>query len=141
AIPESGLLHAPCGTVAVSVGGRRVSLAPRGTVGELDAGRPLPATACGNAAAGVPMDAGVQRITSLSGPFSVDLLRLSSTAPSPVAPPVSGGRVVDPGHIGRSSVTGVRVALNGPAWLVLGESFDNGWRATCDGRSLGVPRV
>ena len=141
AIPMSGPLHAPCGTVAVSVSGRRVPLAPQGTVAELDAGRPLRAAACGSAAAGVPMGAGVQRITSLPGPFSVDLLRLSSPAPSPVAPPVSGGRVVDAGHIGQSSVTGVRVALNGPSWLVLGESFDSGWRATCDGRSLGAPRV
>jgi len=33
----------------------------------------------------------------------------------------------------------VRVALRGPAWLVLGVGFDRGWRATCDGRSLGVP--
>jgi hypothetical protein len=87
------------------------------------------------------MGAGVQRIASLPGPFSVDLLRLSSPAPSPLAPAVSGGRVVDAGHIGQSSVTGVRVALNGQSWLVLGESFDTGWRATCDGRSLGAPRV
>jgi hypothetical protein len=140
AIPTSGSLHAPCGTVTVSVGGRRVSLAPHGTVAQLDAGRPLPASSCG-ATATVPMGAGVQRISSLPGPFSVDLLRLSSPAPSPVAPPVSGGRVVDVGHIGQSSVTGVRVALKGPSWVVLGESFDNGWRATCDGRSLGAPRV
>src|SRR6185312_14619263 len=140
AMPVSGALRAPCGTVAVSVGGRRVPLAPHGTVADLNAGRPLPATTCG-ASAGVPMGAGVQRIASLPGPFSVDLLRLSSPAPAPVAPAVSGGRVVDPGHIGQSSVTGVRLALNGPSWLVLGESFDNGWRATCDGRSLGAPRV
>ena len=26
-----------------------------------------------------------------------------------------------------------------PAWLVYGESYDRGWRATCDGRSLGAP--
>jgi hypothetical protein len=125
----------------VSVGGRRVPLAPQGTVAELDAGRPLRAAACGNAAAGVPMGAGVQRIASLPGPFSVDLMRLSSPPPAPVAAPVSGGHVVDAGHIGQGSVTGVRVALNGPSWLVLGESFDSGWRATCDGRSLGAPRV
>jgi hypothetical protein len=118
-----------------------VSLAPQGTVAELDAGRPLRAATCGSGAAGVRMGAGVQRIASLPGPFSVDLLRLSSPAPSPVAPPVSGGRVIARGHIGQSSVTGVRVALNGPSWLVLGESFSRGWRATCDGRSLGVPRV
>lgn len=140
AMPTTGPLRAPCGAVAVSVGGRRVPLAVQGTVAELDAGRPLPAKSCG-AAATVPMGAGVQRVSSLPGAFSVDLLRLSSPAPSPVAPPASGGRVVDPGHIGQSSVTGVRVALDGPSWLVLGESFSSGWRATCDGRSLGAPQV
>ena len=45
AIPVSGPLHAPCGTAAVSVSGRRVPLAPQGTVAELDAGRPFRATA------------------------------------------------------------------------------------------------
>jgi len=34
----------------------------------------------------------------------------------------------------------VRVALEGTAWLVLGQSFSEGWRATCDGRSLGEHR-
>ena len=45
-------------------------------------------------------------------PFSVDLLRLSSPAPIAGRAARSGGRVVtDPGNIGQSSVTGVRVAL------------------------------
>ena len=26
-----------------------------------------------------------------------------------------------------------------PAWLVLGESYDRGWTATCDGHALGAP--
>jgi hypothetical protein len=29
--------------------------------------------------------------------------------------------------------------VDGPSWLVLGESYDAGWRARCDGRSLGAP--
>jgi arabinofuranan 3-O-arabinosyltransferase len=29
--------------------------------------------------------------------------------------------------------------VRGPAWLVLGEGYDRGWSATCDGRSLGAP--
>jgi hypothetical protein len=29
--------------------------------------------------------------------------------------------------------------VRGPSWLVLGESYDAGWRARCDGRSLGRP--
>jgi hypothetical protein len=35
----------------------------------------------------------------------------------------------------------VRLALSGPGTLVLGQSFSNGWRAYCDGRSLGQPHV
>ena len=31
--------------------------------------------------------------------------------------------------------------LHGPAWLVLGEGYNKGWRATCDGRDLGAPQV
>jgi hypothetical protein len=86
------------------------------------------------------MGGSLQRVQSLPGPFSVDLLRLHSPAPQPVEAS-GGGRVVDAGHVGRSSVDGVRVALDGPSWLVLGQSFNKGWRATCDGRSLGEPRV
>jgi hypothetical protein len=33
----------------------------------------------------------------------------------------------------------VRLAVRAPAWLVLGQSYDAGWRATCDGRDLGPP--
>ena len=35
----------------------------------------------------------------------------------------------------------MRVALSHPAWLVLGESYDSGWQARCDGRSLGAPQL
>jgi arabinofuranan 3-O-arabinosyltransferase len=138
-IPESRPLRAPCGTVRAAVGARTVPLAVRGTVAQLDAGVPLQASSCG-AAATVPMSAGVQELRSLPGPFSVDLLRLSSPAPRPVSAAPSG-TVLDPGKIGNSSVTGVRVALSRPSWLVLGESYDAGWRASCDGRSLGAPQV
>jgi arabinofuranan 3-O-arabinosyltransferase len=82
----------------------------------------------------------MQEIRSLPTPFSIHLLRLSSPAPLPVPPPAGGGRVLDAGSVSQSSIDGVRVALDGPAWLVLGQSFSEGWRATCDGRSLGEPR-
>ncbi|MGA2008915.1 MAG: alpha-(1-_3)-arabinofuranosyltransferase family protein [Solirubrobacteraceae bacterium] len=140
-IPIAGALHAPCGTVAIAVDGRSVAMAPVGTVAQLDAGRPLPARAC----APVSMAAGVAQISSLPGPFSVDLLRLASAAPSPLAPATAAtaaaGRLLDPGRIGNSTVSGVRVTLSAPTWLVLGESYDAGWQASCNGRSLGAPRV
>ena len=138
AIPTTGPLQAGCGSVAISVGGLRVPLVPEGTVAQLDSGRPLPARGCGV----VHMGAGVQHIASLPGTFSVDLLQLASAAPAPVAASGSAtGRVVDPGRLGNSSVDGVKVALTAPSWLVLGESYDAGWQATCNGRSLGAPRV
>ena len=149
-IPASGRLHAACGVAAVDVGGRRVELSVAGTVSALDSGLPLRARGCGghgpSGSASVTMAAGVERIASLPGIFSVDLLRLASAAPkgapaAAVAAAGSPGRVIAPGAIGNSAVTGVRVALHRPAWLVLGEAFDIGWRATCDGRALGSPHV
>ncbi|MGO9884880.1 MAG: hypothetical protein ACLPV4_17935, partial [Solirubrobacteraceae bacterium] len=133
-VPHNGPLRAGCGSVAIDVAGHRLAMRPAGTVGQLDRGLPLPATSCGPRAT---MPAGVQEIRALPGVFSVDLLELRS----PVVPPaqVGGGVVTNPGTVGTSSLTGARVALRGPSWLVLGESFDAGWRATCNGRSLGAP--
>jgi hypothetical protein len=48
--------------------------------------------------------------------------------------------VVSGGRLGRGTVDGVRLALRAPAWLVLAESYDRGWSASCDGRDLGAPR-
>ena len=136
-VPTEGLLRAGCGSVRVSAGGTEVALRPRGTVADLDDGRPLRATACDGA---VRMGDDVQRIRTLPGVFSVDLLRLSSAAPAPQPRPAGGGEVVDSGRLGNSSLDGVTVDLDGPAWLTLGQSYSKGWRATCDGRSLGASR-
>jgi hypothetical protein len=134
-VPRSGRLHGICGDAQIQMAGRPVALQPRGTVADLDAGRPMRASACGGP---VPMGAGTQSVRSLSAPFSVDLLRLSS--PAPAVPATGGGTVVDPGRLGNDALAGARVALTGPSWLVLGESFSKGWTATCNGRSLGPPR-
>jgi hypothetical protein len=134
-----GAVRSTCGDVHVSVAGRDVPLRVLGTVADLEAGRPLAARAC---AGSVPMPAGIQYVSVRPGPFSVDLLRLRSAAPAPLAAAaVASGAVTDPGRIGRYSVGGVSLALRRPSWLVLGESYDTGWEATCDGRSLGAPRV
>ena len=139
-VPVTGPLRAGCGSVSIEVGGRALALRPSATVEQLDAGQPLPARACGGRGGSVSIGAGVQEVRTLRGPFSIDLLQLSSAAPAPV-PTAATGRVIDSGQIGNSSVSGVRVALTKPAWLVLGESYDSGWRASCDGRLLGVPQV
>ncbi|HEY3728102.1 MAG TPA: alpha-(1-_3)-arabinofuranosyltransferase family protein [Solirubrobacteraceae bacterium] len=137
-VPRQGTLRGDCGIVAVSVAGGRVPLRVSGTVGQLDAGRPLAASSCGGRAL---MPAGTQYVSSLPGIFSVDLLRLRSPAPAPLPAPSAGGQVLAAGSIGTDDLTGVRVHLVKPTWLVLGESYDTGWQATCNGRSLGSPRI
>jgi hypothetical protein len=133
-VPRSGPLHTGCGSVAIEVAGHRLPMLPAGSIAALDQGRPLQAISCGPP---VAIPAGVQEIRAVPGTFSVDLLELRS----PVTPQAAsgGGVVTNPGSVGTSSLTGARVALRGPSWLVLGESFDQGWRATCGGRSLGPP--
>jgi arabinofuranan 3-O-arabinosyltransferase len=137
--PAAGALHGACGDAAVEVSGRQVPLRLRGTVQDLLAGRPLRARGCGGPAA---MGAGVQRVRSLPASFAVDLLRLRSPAPAGAvaAAPAGSARLLDPGRLEPSGVTGVRVAVDRPAWLVLGQSFSKGWEATCDGHTLGEPR-
>ena len=135
--PLSGPIRARCGDAAVSVGDRTVPLRPQGTVADLEVGRPLRARACSGE---VAMGDGVQRIRSLPAAFSVHLLRMHSPAPDPPPPATAAGpRVIDQGELRNSSVEGVRVDFDAPGWLVLGQSYSEGWRATCDGRSLGEP--
>jgi arabinofuranan 3-O-arabinosyltransferase len=47
--------------------------------------------------------------------------------------------VLDAGTAGHGRRDGVRVSLSGDSWLVLGESFNRGWRAWCNGHPLGAP--
>jgi hypothetical protein len=136
---SGGAVRSACGDVQVGVAGRDVPLRVLGTVAELEAGRPLAARACSGP---VTVPAGIQYVSVRPGGFSVDLLRLRSPAPAPLAiPAILDGTVNDPGHVGRYSVGGVRLALRRPSWLVLGESYDTGWQVSCDGRSLGRPTV
>jgi arabinofuranan 3-O-arabinosyltransferase len=139
-VPRSGAIHSPCGAAAALVGGVRVPLQITDTVSALDAGAPLSAAACAGA---VTMGAGTQDVSSLPGSFNVDLLRLRSPAPAPLPASASssGGRLISAGRLGNDSVSGVRVALTRPTWLVLGESYDTGWQARCDGRSLGAAQL
>jgi arabinofuranan 3-O-arabinosyltransferase len=137
-VPPGGALRAPCGTAVLRVGGRRVPLRVHGDVAALDGARPLRALACGGR---VHLLAGPQLVVAPDGVLRVDHLRLRSAAPAATPPPAGGGRVLDSGDPGRAGWDGVRVAAAGPAWLVLGQSFDRGWRAYCNGRDLGEPRV
>ena len=139
AIRSGGFRDAPCGAVRVRVGAAVMRLRVTGSTAAFAHGRPLLARACG---APVTLAPGAQRLQVLGGTFAVDQLRLQSLPPAPLATDaatVPSARVTSAGASGHGSYDGVRVAVRGPAWLVLGEGYDRGWSATCDGRSLGAP--
>ncbi|HEX2017019.1 MAG TPA: alpha-(1-_3)-arabinofuranosyltransferase family protein [Solirubrobacteraceae bacterium] len=138
-VPRRGPLAARCGSAAIVLGSHRVALRAGGDVAALDAGQPLFAAACGPP---VALAAGTEIVRGLHGPLVVDHLWLHSRAPRAIAagrPHEPAGSVLSAGRLGDGERTGVRLSVRAPAWLVLGESYDRGWRATCDGRELGAP--
>ncbi|HET6549694.1 MAG TPA: hypothetical protein VFG79_14610, partial [Solirubrobacter sp.] len=134
-VPRSGALKRDC-VLAGTVGGREVSLRADATIEDLDAGRPLRVTGCG----ALELPAGEARLEMGPGALAPYLLRLRS--PGASTAPASPGRVVDSGTATRSGARdGVELDLNGPARLVLAESYNRGRRASCDGDDLGPPEV
>jgi len=134
--PRRTTFTAPCGSARVQAGGQAILLRVDGTAAAFERGRPLPARSCG---APVTLRSGVTRLSVAPGPLAVDDLRLYSPAPDPVAVAAASGAVLDSGTVGHGSYSNVRVRVFAPSWLVLGESYDRGWEAFCDGHSLGAP--
>jgi arabinofuranan 3-O-arabinosyltransferase len=132
-------LRTACGAVFADVAGKRIQLRIDGALSAFESGGPLRARSCG---APVALPAGKLRLRTGGSTFKVDTVRLRSPAPNPVTTAPSPGRVADPGQAERGGGrTGVRLELSQPGTLVLGQSFSSGWRAYCDGRSLGQPHV
>jgi arabinofuranan 3-O-arabinosyltransferase len=132
AVPRRGTVALPCGVATVRVGDQDVLLRGRADRAALDAGRPIRLQGCGG---GVAIPARATTITGRAGtPLRVDGLRLASAAPAPraaAALPAATVKAEDKDH--------ATIAESGPAWLVLGQSYDKHWKATCDGRDLGAP--
>ena len=125
-----------CGAVTVAGVPARVT----GSLPDLDAGRPLRLRGCG----AVELPSGSSDVSSPPGEvFRADHIRLASAAPEP-APATGAPRVIDTGSGWNGGRDGVRLDLDGPAWLVLAESWSKGWRAYCTDRDgeetdLGEP--
>jgi arabinofuranan 3-O-arabinosyltransferase len=134
-VPRSGPLRAPCGSAAISANNTVVPMRVTSDVAAFDEGRPLPAKGC----QGVGLPGSRFDVRGVPRPFVVDHLRLNSAAPSGFVLPGQGGTVVRQGKAGDGRRDGVRISIDGPSWLVLGESYNKGWRARCNGRDLGAP--
>jgi len=137
AIPRTGAVRGSCSDLRGTAGTSQIALRLTGGVSQLDAGSPLRAAGCGP----LNLPAGSSELRIPGGVLRPDLVRLDSRAPAGPTTQVGGGTVIDAGRTGRDSHKDVRLSLHGPAWLVLGEGYNKGWRATCDGHGLGAPRV
>lgn len=135
--PHARTFVAPCGSARVEIGGAALALRISGSAAAFEQGNPMFARSCGGP---VALRAGTEHLAAVPGLFAVDELRLISPAPDPPAThTLDGGRVLDSGTSGRGSYDHIRVSVTGPAWLVLGEGYNRGWEAWCNGRSLGAP--
>jgi hypothetical protein len=128
-------IRSRCGDLRVQTGGRTISLRVRGPAARL--GLPLRATSCGQP---VALRGGPQTLVAGGRLFAPYLLRVRSPAPN-ASVPRAAGRVVDAGQASGGTRDGVRIEPAGPARLVLAESFNRGWRASCGGHSLGEPVI
>ena len=122
--------------ITVEVGGRRIGLRARGDDSDLEAGVAIRAFPC---AGPVSLQPGQHTLRTSSQTFRTEVLRLRSDAPAGAPAQVGGGRVIDSGTRGRGRVDDVRLSNQDDSWLVLGESYNRGWRAWCGDQSLGEP--
>jgi arabinofuranan 3-O-arabinosyltransferase len=131
----------PRGCVEVAhVDGHPVRVALQGTLDQLSRGQAVPMRGCAGASLTLP--AGDHRLLSGAG-WLVDLLDLS--APGAAAPAGQSAAIAAP-RVAVTSSTAARTTLEtepaeGPYFLILGQGYDQRWRATIDGQPLGPPRV
>jgi hypothetical protein len=155
AAPVPAAVPSPCRTDLLTVDGRPVPLRVTGTSAAALDGAGLGVTPCGADAGGLVLGPGTHTIVgSLGHVTGIDLDQLVlDSAPGGIAQGGDApGTLVAPAPGAAPAVSAVRVGstsarvhlgpLEGPTWLVLGESVNRGWTATlADGRSLGPPEL
>jgi len=146
--PDDAPLDDSCRDDLVRVGGEPVPVRIEGTVGDARAGRAVAFRSCDGP---LPIAAGQTLLrTEARSDFDVDSLVLSSGAgggpgvdtldtPLPAGPAGPRTTTERPGRNDhRVEVTGAQA----PYWVVLGQSYSDGWRATTsEGTDLGPPTL
>ncbi|HET6833670.1 MAG TPA: alpha-(1-_3)-arabinofuranosyltransferase family protein [Acidimicrobiales bacterium] len=151
-----------CRDDLLSVDGEPVAVRVTGSMDTALARQPLAIATCGNSAGPVELDGGDHDVRATAGDFlAIDLDQLvlrsaAGGAASPVTGPLvaeaSVARPDDEGaatprvtvvHDGQDQV---EVEVSGatpgePFWLVLGQSFNDGWSASIDGEGIDDPEL
>ena len=131
-VRRSGSFSSVCGALSVRSSAGTTPLKVSGQIESVDHGQPLKASPCG---APLALKQGENLVTAASGGlFVLDHLRLLAPAPEPPASGSLDGVVT----------AGGKVQLAGAGWLVLGNTYSPGWKATCrdkagNEKDLGPP--
>lgn len=128
------------------IDGTDVGLSIEGTVAEAEAREPLDITACGDAS--LDLAAGTITLETQPGDesgFDIDQLAITSAAGGrgapPSAAPAAGAVPELEVDAGRASYSLTVDGADEPFWLVVGESYNEGWSASVNGTELGPPTL
>ena len=143
-------LPAVCQSGLIRVDGHPVDVEVTGATAAALGGQQLLLAPCGNSADGIHLGPGSHTVTTsprLPTGWSVDQLWLSSAAggaPAPLGATVDRAEPAAPVRVTASNRTSETVQVTGngrPMWLVLGQSYSDGWHATASGLDLGRPQL
>lgn len=135
--PGPARLDPTCQGGLVRIGDTAVALRLEGTAADAEAGRPIPAIGCNTASVAAAATLVIAEDGRGTG-RDIDSLTLGSPGPSStVAAPAPAE--VSTTRTSRGSYDLSVDALDAPAWLVLGQSMNDGWHLTSDGKDLGPP--
>lgn len=140
-IRRKGTFSTPCGELSVTSNGSTVRAMVTGRIRDLDSGEPLRFRTCG-ASRRLTLAGGPNAISAPAGEvMRIDHLKLDSQVADTAKPVAAKVVRATPDSSGFSEVR-----FAGPGWLVHGESYSIGWRATCgptrnSQRDLGVAKV
>jgi arabinofuranan 3-O-arabinosyltransferase len=145
ALRSDGRFASRCGALRLyREGGGSATLQVSGMLSALNAGTPLRVTGCGSRAQ-LALPSGASRVVApAGGALEPTHIALFAPAPVPLAQPPLPGTAIATGNADSGVPNRVALHLHRPAWLVLGDSYSRGWKASCTERSgnkrdLGPP--
>jgi arabinofuranan 3-O-arabinosyltransferase len=150
--PVPDTFDSGCRSDLLTIDGTAVPLRVTGTTADAVARKPLTVTPCGTGPDdAIALDAGEHVVeTGIGRDLGIDLDRILLASEAGGAPLPAVERDLVPRPVGPTTAVTYagRVSYDvdvgdadGPFWLAVGQSWNEGWRAEVDGRSLGAPQV
>jgi arabinofuranan 3-O-arabinosyltransferase len=147
--PTPANLPVTCRTDLATIGSTPAPLALTGSTADAEQGRPLALTACDGGSAGIAIPKGDTRVETVDGAttgIDVNQLVMDAAPVTPTATPTPAQLAAAHPKLTttRTSRVGYDIKAEGsktPYWLVLGQSINDGWHLSVDGKDLGAPTL